>query len=53
MKKWLTTFEYRIDISAGVFLMAGGISLVVALVTISYEAFKTSSRQPAETLKYE
>lgn len=53
MKHWLTTFEYRVDIGAGVFLIAGGISLVIALLTISYEALKTSSGQPAETLKYE
>ena len=53
MKDWLMNFEYRIEIGPGVFLVAGGISLLIALVTISYEAFKTAMKQPAETLKYE
>ncbi|HEY0654928.1 MAG TPA: ABC transporter permease [Chryseosolibacter sp.] len=53
MKDWLSTFEYRIDIDAGVFLLSGGISLAIALMTISYEAVKTAWSQPAKTLKYE
>lgn len=53
MKDWLSTFEYRITIGAGVFLLSGGISLAIALLTISYEAIKTAWSQPAKTLKYE
>lgn len=53
MKDWLTTFEYRINIGADVFLIAGSISLLIAVLTISYEAFKAAAKQPAETLKYE
>lgn len=53
MKKWLSSFEYRIDVGADIFLMAGGISLLVAIVTISYQVIRTASAQPAETLKYE
>jgi putative ABC transport system permease protein len=53
MKDWLSTFEYRIDMGAGVFFIAGGISLAIALMTISYEAIKTAWSQPAKTLKYE
>lgn len=53
MKDWLSTFEYRITIGAGVFLVSGGISLAIALITISYEAIKTAWSQPAKTLKYE
>jgi putative ABC transport system permease protein len=53
MKDWLSTFEYRINIGAGVFLISGGISLAIALLTISYEAIKTAWAQPAKTLKYE
>jgi putative ABC transport system permease protein len=53
MKDWLSTFEYRINIGAGVFMVSGGISLAIALITISYEAIKTAWSQPAKTLKYE
>ncbi|MEP2671599.1 MAG: ABC transporter permease [Cyclobacteriaceae bacterium] len=53
MSNWLESFEYRVAISWYVFLIAGGISLVVAIVTISYQAIKTAWSQPAKTLKYE
>jgi putative ABC transport system permease protein len=53
MKDWLSSFEYRIEIGVGVFLISGGISLLIALLTISYEAIKTAWSQPAKTLKYE
>ncbi len=51
MKDWLDTFEYRVEIGPQVFLMAGGISLVIALLTIGYQTIKTAWTQPAETLK--
>lgn len=50
---WLQTFEYRIAIGWDTFLLAGTISLMIVLVTISYQVLKTASAQPAETLKYE
>ena len=53
MQSWLKSFEYRIDIGADVFLMAGGISLLIAVLTISYQTIRTAWTQPAETLKYE
>jgi len=53
MSNWLQTFEYKVIIGWQVFVIAGGISLVVALVTISYQAVKTAWSQPARTLKYE
>jgi putative ABC transport system permease protein len=53
MNDWLATFEYRVTIGADVFVLAGGISLIIALVTISYQAIKTAWSQPADTLKYE
>lgn len=53
MSDWLATFEYRVAIGFDVFLLAGGISLMIALITISYQAIKTAWSQPADTLKYE
>jgi putative ABC transport system permease protein len=53
MSNWLKTFEYRITVGWDVFLMAGGLSLLVATLTISYQAIKTAWTRPAETLKYE
>ncbi len=53
MTNWLESFEYKVAISWRVFVFAGGISLMVAIITISYQAIKTAWSQPAKTLKYE
>jgi putative ABC transport system permease protein len=53
MNNWLQSFEYRISPGWEVFVLAGGISLIIALVTISYHTIKTALTRPAETLKYE
>jgi putative ABC transport system permease protein len=53
MSQWLKSFEYRINIGWQVFLLAGALSLLVALLTVSYQAIKTAWTRPAETLKYE
>ena len=53
MSQWLQSFEYRVTVGWQVFALAGGLSLAIALLTISYQAIKTSWTHPAETLKYE
>jgi putative ABC transport system permease protein len=53
MQGWLSTFEYRVPIGWATFLVSGGISLVIALLTIGHQTFKTASTQPAQALKYE
>ena len=53
MQAWLSTFEYRINIGWFVFLISGGISLTIAMITIGYQVLTTASAQPAQSLKYE
>ncbi len=53
MNKWLQNFAYRISINLWVFVLAGGIVLVIALVTISLQAVKAATANPVESLKYE
>lgn len=53
MTDWLQPFEYRVTVGVDVFVMARVVSLLVALLTISYQALKTAWTRPAETLKYE
>ncbi|GAA4803102.1 ABC transporter permease [Olivibacter ginsenosidimutans] len=51
--KWLATFAYRIEPSWWIF-MAGAIStLVLAFITVSYQALKASIINPVETLRNE
>ncbi|GHN03224.1 ABC transporter permease [Cytophagales bacterium WSM2-2] len=53
MSSWLSTFVYRVNITASVFVLAGIISLLIALSTISYQLFKTVWTNPVKNLKYE
>ena len=46
MNKWLQNFAYRIGISWWVFLMAGGIALLIALATVSFQAIKAAICEP-------
>jgi len=53
MHKWLQNFAYRIDISLWVFVMAGVIALLIALLTVSFQSYRAASRNPVEALRYE
>ncbi|MCB0488176.1 MAG: ABC transporter permease [Cyclobacteriaceae bacterium] len=53
MNEWLQTFEYKVGISWQAFAMAGVLSLLIAILTISYQAVRTARSQPAQTLKAE
>ena len=53
MQRWLTNFAYRIDIDWWVFALAGGLALVIALLTVSTQAIKAALANPIETLRYE
>ncbi|MDZ7289255.1 MAG: ABC transporter permease [candidate division KSB1 bacterium] len=53
MHRWLQNFAYRIDIGWWVFVLAGGLALVIALVTVSTQAFKAALANPVEALRYE
>jgi putative ABC transport system permease protein len=53
MRDWLSTFEYRIEISPLVFVLAGSISLFIALATISFQTLRTVWTNPVKSLKYE
>jgi len=53
MNKWLQDFAYRIEISWWLFIMAGFIALIIALLTISIQAIKAATANPVESLKYE
>jgi len=51
--KWLQHFSYRVDISWWIFLLAGTIAALIAMLTISYQAIKAALVNPAKSLKTE
>lgn len=53
MKEWLEGYAYRTEITADVFVLAGGIATVIALGTISYQAIRAAFVNPVKSLKAE
>jgi len=51
--KVLQNYAYRIDMSWWVFTLAGGMALLIALLTVSLQALKAALANPVETLRYE
>ncbi|PSR55336.1 cell division protein FtsX [Adhaeribacter arboris] len=53
MHRWLQDFVYRIEISWGVFVLAGVAALLIALLTISFQAIKAAVANPVDALRNE
>jgi len=52
MNKWLQNFAYHINIGLLTFLLSAALALIIALITVSFQAFKTATSNPAESLRY-
>ena len=53
MNKWLQSFAYRINISWWVFAVAGLAALLIALLTVSFQAIKAAIANPVKSLRTE
>jgi putative ABC transport system permease protein len=53
MNKWLQSFAYRINISWWMFVVAGVVALLIALLTVSFQAIKAAVANPVESLRSE
>jgi putative ABC transport system permease protein len=53
MSQWLEGFAFRISLTPWIFIAASILSYLVAVITVSYQAFKAAKTNPAITLKYE
>ncbi len=53
MNKWLEDFAYRINIGWWVFIVAGLTAIVIALVTVSFQAIKAALANPVKSLRTE
>ncbi len=52
-QRWLDSFAYRMELGAGIFLLAGGLILCIALFTVSYQAIRAALTDPVKSLRYE
>lgn len=53
MNQWLADFAYRIDIGTDVFILAGTAALVIALLTVSWQAIRAALANPVDSLRSE
>ena len=53
MHTWLQDFAYRINIKWGFFAAAGLGALIIALLTISFQAIKAATANPVKSLRTE
>ncbi len=53
LDQWLQNFAYKAGIGWWTFLIAGALALVIALLTVSYQAIRAAMANPVTALKYE
>lgn len=53
MQRWLESFAYRTEVGWGVFFLAGGLALLITVLTIGYHVTRTALTNPAEVLRSE
>lgn len=53
MEQWLDNFATRISMPIWVFLFAGAMVMITALITVGYKTFRTAQSNPVKALRYE
>lgn len=53
MHAWLQKYDYRTSVSWWVFVLAGIVALLIALLTVSFQAIKAAIANPAKSLRTE
>ena len=53
MYKWLQDYTYRVDIKWWVFAAACGLSVAIAVLTVSYQAIRAAIANPVKSLRTE
>jgi putative ABC transport system permease protein len=53
MDGWLHGFEYHVPVQWWMFGLAGGLIVLIALVTVSFQAVKSALISPVKSLRSE
>jgi putative ABC transport system permease protein len=53
MSRWFQNFAYRTSISLLPFILSGGLAIIIALLTMSFQTLKAASANPVDALRYE
>jgi putative ABC transport system permease protein len=52
MNYWLQNFPYRIEIQISIFIIAGALAFIIAIITVLYQALKAAMANPVDALRY-
>jgi ABC-type antimicrobial peptide transport system permease subunit len=53
MNEWLKGYDYKISIGAGVFVMVIALSIIITLITVSFQAIRAARSNPTKSLRTE
>lgn len=53
MHRWLGNFAYQTTLSWWIFLLAGMIVLLITVLTVSLQSYRSASRNPVESIRHE
>ncbi|MCF8369896.1 MAG: ABC transporter permease [Bacteroidales bacterium] len=53
LKNWLDDYTYHTKLSADIFALALLISIIIALITVTYQSVASSLKKPVDAIKYE
>ena len=53
MTQWLQNFAFRIDLTLWPFILGGITALLIALITVGYQAHQAARTNPIDALRYE
>ncbi|MCZ6756995.1 MAG: ABC transporter permease [Bacteroidetes bacterium] len=53
MTTWLEGFAFRIDLAWWIFAIAGGLALVIAWISVSFQSLRVATTNPVNALRYE
>jgi putative ABC transport system permease protein len=53
MNQWLESFAYRVNMNMVMFLLAGLVSILIAMLTVGYKSIMASMANPVQSLRSE
>lgn len=53
MNEWLSAYAYKIEIGFSTFIISSVTAILVALLTVGFQAIKASLLNPVDSIKYE
>jgi hypothetical protein len=53
MNGWLNNFAYRTALSYDTFVLAGFLAIIIAIITVGYQALKAARSNPVDSIRYE